>query len=42
MGMMNLHTLDWDEEALAVAGIAKAQLSTLVPTTQLFLNAMTF
>ena len=38
MGMMNLHTLDWDEEALAVAGIAKAQLSTLVPTTQLFLN----
>ena len=38
MGMMNLHTLDWDEEALNIAGITRAQLSTLVPTTTLFKN----
>ncbi|QPQ33769.1 gluconokinase [Lysinibacillus sp. JNUCC-52] len=38
MGMMNLHTLDWDEEALKIAGITRAQLSTLVPTTTLFKN----
>ncbi|WEA39328.1 gluconokinase [Lysinibacillus fusiformis] len=38
MGMMNLHTLDWDEEALTVAGITSAQLSTLVPTTKYFTN----
>lgn len=38
MGMMNLHTLDWDEEALTVAGITSAQLSTLVPTTKHFTN----
>lgn len=38
MGMMNLHTLDWDEEALTVAGITKAQLSILVPTTKQFTN----
>ncbi|WP_059171665.1 gluconokinase [Bacillus sp. FJAT-27445] len=38
MGMMNLHTLDWDEEALAIAGISRAQLSELVPTTKTFAN----
>ncbi len=38
MGMMNLHTLDWDEEALHVAGIKRDQLSELVPTTQTFTN----
>ncbi|WP_019154137.1 gluconokinase [Robertmurraya massiliosenegalensis] len=36
MGMMNLHTLDWDEEALSLAGITRDQLSTLVPTTKSF------
>ncbi|MFD0590977.1 gluconokinase [Paenibacillus sp. GCM10027627] len=36
MGMMNLHTLDWDEEALTVAGITPNELSELVPTTELF------
>lgn len=38
MGMMNLKTLDWDEEALTIAGITKAQLSKLVPTTKMFSN----
>lgn len=36
MGMMNLNTLDWDEEALTIAGISWEQLSELVPTTNLF------
>jgi gluconokinase len=36
MGMMNLKKLDWDEEALRVAGINRNQLSTLVPTTTIF------
>ncbi|MEK3798764.1 gluconokinase [Peribacillus sp. FSL H8-0477] len=35
-GMMNLKTLDWDEEALQIAGITRSQLSDLVPTTKLF------
>ncbi|MGM0778930.1 MAG: gluconokinase [Bacillota bacterium] len=38
MGMMNLKTLDWDEEALAIAGINRSQLSNLVPTTKIFQN----
>lgn len=38
MGMMNLKTLDWDEEALAIAGVTPAQLSMLVPTTKMFKN----
>ncbi|MFC0416716.1 gluconokinase [Cytobacillus solani] len=38
MGMMNLKTLDWDEEALAIAGVTCAQLSMLVPTTKIFQN----
>jgi gluconokinase len=38
MGMMNLKKLDWDEEALSVAGITPDQLSELVPTTKIFTN----
>ncbi|MGI2328165.1 gluconokinase [Planococcus sp. YIM B11945] len=34
-GLMNLKTLDWDEEALNVAGISRNQLSELVPTTKI-------
>ncbi|MCM3764420.1 gluconokinase [Neobacillus niacini] len=36
MGMMNLNTLDWDEEALTIAGISREHLSELVPTTKIF------
>ena len=32
-GLLNLEKLDWDEEALAVAGVTRERLSTLVPTT---------
>ncbi|MDM5201389.1 gluconokinase [Fictibacillus enclensis] len=32
-GMMNLEKLEWDEEALNIAGITSDKLSTLVPTT---------
>ena len=32
-GLFNLAKLDWDDEALAVAGVRREQLSTLVPTT---------
>ncbi|GGF30523.1 gluconate kinase [Halobacillus andaensis] len=32
-GLFNLKELNWDEEALQVAGITPDQLSTLVPTT---------
>lgn len=32
-GLMNLETLDWDKEALELAGITPDNLSTLVPTT---------
>lgn len=38
MGMMNLKTLDWDEEALSIAGITSDKLSELVPTTKIFSN----
>ncbi|MCZ0068048.1 gluconokinase [Bacillus sonorensis] len=38
MGMMNLNKLDWDEEALAIAGVTRDHLSTLVPTTEIFHN----
>ncbi|MBS4223792.1 gluconokinase [Lederbergia citrea] len=38
MGMMNLKKLDWDEEALRIAGITRDQLSKLVPTTKIFTN----
>jgi len=32
-GLFNLEKLDWDEEALAVAGVRREQLSRPVPTT---------
>lgn len=32
-GLMDIHRLDWDDEALEVAGIDAAQLPELVPTT---------
>lgn len=41
MGMMNLKNLDWDEEALRIAGITRGQLSELVPTTKVFNNCDT-
>lgn len=34
-GLMNLERLDWDEEALRVAGITPEHLSKLVPTTHI-------
>ncbi|KQL48452.1 gluconokinase [Brevibacillus choshinensis] len=34
-GLFNLRKLDWDEEALYVAGITKQQLSEPVPTTHI-------
>ena len=34
-GMLNLKQLDWDREALQLAGITADRLSTLVPTTHL-------
>lgn len=37
-GLFNIHTLDWDEEALATAQISKQQLPKAVPTTQVFTN----
>ncbi|MED1738096.1 gluconokinase [Bacillus swezeyi] len=38
MGMMNLKTLDWDDEALSIAGITRDHLSKLVSTTEIFQN----
>ncbi|WP_342429679.1 gluconokinase [Neobacillus sp. FSL H8-0543] len=38
MGMMNLKNLDWDEEALNIAGVTREQLSELVSTTKIFKN----
>ncbi|GKU81847.1 gluconokinase [Niallia sp. NCCP-28] len=37
-GMFNLFELDWDKEALEVAGISKEQLPTPVPTTYYLQN----
>ncbi|WP_223703426.1 gluconokinase [Sutcliffiella deserti] len=33
-GLFNLHTLQWDVEALAIAGVHPNQLSTVVPCTE--------
>jgi gluconokinase len=33
-GLFNIHSLEWDEEALAIAGINEAQLSRVVPCTE--------
>ncbi|WP_010652009.1 gluconokinase [Oceanobacillus massiliensis] len=35
-GLMNIKTLDWDEEALDLAGIKREQLSRIVPPTEIF------
>lgn len=35
-GLFNMHTMDWDEEALETAEISKERLSELVPTTRVF------
>lgn len=35
-GMLNTATLDWDEECLELAGVRRAQLSPVVPTTRWF------
>lgn len=35
-GLFNVHTLDWDDEALETAQISKEQLPKLVPTTEVF------
>lgn len=35
-GLFNIHTLDWDDEALTTAQITKAQLPKIVPTTEIF------
>ena len=32
-GLFNMQSLDWDEEALSLAGVTKAQLAQIVPTT---------
>jgi gluconokinase len=34
-GLMNLKTLNWDQEALEIAGITEQHLSRLVPTTHI-------
>jgi gluconokinase len=33
MGLLNIETLDWDQGALAIAGVDRSALSELVPTT---------
>lgn len=35
MGLLNLEALDWDAEALSLAGVTPEQLSKLVPTTHI-------
>lgn len=35
-GLFNIYTMDWDNEALEIAGIDKEHLSRLVPTTTQF------
>ncbi|HLN61201.1 MAG TPA: FGGY family carbohydrate kinase, partial [Symbiobacteriaceae bacterium] len=35
-GLLNCHTLDWDEEALRLAGVRREQLSPVVPNMQTF------
>ncbi|CAM2870532.1 gluconokinase [Paenibacillus sediminis] len=37
-GMLNLEKLDWDEEALRIAGVTSDRLSRLVPTTHVMRN----
>lgn len=35
-GLLNMHTLQWDPEAMRLAGVRPEQLSRVVPTTQTF------
>lgn len=35
-GLFNIHTLDWDEEALETTQISREQLPKVVPTTEVF------
>lgn len=35
-GLMNLHTLTWDEEVLHIAGITEQKLSSIVSTQEIF------
>lgn len=35
-GLFNIHTMDWDKEALETAQISKERLSLIVPTTEVF------
>ncbi|RBW69300.1 gluconokinase [Bacillus taeanensis] len=35
-GLLNMHTLDWDEEALELAGISREQLFQPVPPTETY------
>jgi gluconokinase len=37
-GLFNMNTFDWDEEALALAGIDGKQLSEIVPPTEMLTN----
>ncbi|GAE91887.1 gluconokinase [Gracilibacillus boraciitolerans JCM 21714] len=34
-GLMNVKSLDWEEEALALAGVERSQLSKIVPPTEI-------
>ncbi len=34
-GLMNIQSLDWDEEALKIAGVERDQLSEIVPPTEI-------
>lgn len=35
-GMLNMHSLDWDEGALELAGVRREQFAPVVPTTRIF------
>ncbi|MCU9615184.1 gluconokinase [Caldibacillus lycopersici] len=37
-GLLNLSTLDWDEEALSIVGVQKEQLSDIVPPTEILVD----
>lgn len=37
-GLFNMYTMNWDEEALTLAGIQSSHLSKLVPTTEVLTN----
>lgn len=37
-GLMNIKTLDWDDEVLEIAGIKRTQLSKIAPPTEVLIN----